>query len=713
MTIDQLFTTEIQYVGDGVQATFPVPFPFFEAADVRVVLRDGEIETPLYYGTDFTVQAAPPLGGEVRLAQAPAAGVSVFVFLDIPATQLLNLHNQGRLPAEELEKALDKLTMILAQLNARLARALLIPLGTGNPDEWFANYDGWITATLENAQNTAGMAQQVLDQAETALGSAGAAQVQAEQALTTATAAMAIVNTAAGEVVAAKNAAESAALEASAIFSKLLGLRVVVVFLTGGATPSGSYDPETGVLTIRIFVPTEGGGGGSDVTVSDSMNGTGTAAEGVAASEWALAQVNTKATGAQGAAAAAQTKADAAYGLAEGIDVPDFPTPTLADKGKALVVLPDGTIGFSEVGGLPLLTPFWSSLGLPEAGCLNLSLDNGRIAYDTFPVQVWDKINLAHTENTGAVTTEAAWLAEVALHGTCGRYALGEDFFRVPLLRKEASFGFPDPVAGAGHGDFLPDQIGPIEAARSNYIASSTAQGLTASNASSGLVGFGIANGSNYGRAAGGDTLDIVRGVSHGNDTHGNIVIYTPMLKMYGSIDDPGVLNAANVVQMITSKLDASRFEVSQQVMHVQDQKPSGASGGTFTSGAWRTRDLNTVVANTIPGASLANNQVTLPAGVYDIIAFAPAYKAGGHIVCLYSITENALLALGVMEYTGAAYGVSTTSCLTTRITLPVSTILELRHQCSSTQAGNGFGADVNLVGVPSCFSNVFIRRVA
>lgn len=47
----------------------------------------------------------------------------------------------------------------------------------------------------------------------------------------------------------------------------------------------------------------------------------------------------------------------------------------------------------------------------------------------------------------------------------------------------------------------------------------------------------------------------------------------------------------------------------------IQDQKSSGTDGGTFTSGAWRTRTLNTTVLNTIgAGFSLSSNQFTLAA---------------------------------------------------------------------------------------------------
>ena len=400
-----------------------------------------------------------------------------------------------------------------------------------------------------------------------------------------------------------------------------------------------------------------------------------------------------------------------------------IPTPTLADKGKALVVLPDGTLGFSEVGGLPLLTPFWSSLGLPEVGCLNLSLDNGQIPYDAFPVQVWDKINLAHTENTGAVTTEAAWLAEVALHGTCGRYALGEDFFRVPLLRQRASFGFPDAGAGATHGAFLPDQFqghsfgmdGGIRNDQDILRGTPDRHYMSSHSTMSSAVFtrrdyeiLGIAGGASRTKI----TSDGINGEPRvGNDTQGKLVIYTPMLKMYGSIDDPGVLNAANVVQMITGKLDASRFEVSQQIMHVRDEKPNGTAGGTFTAGAWRTRDLNTVKMNTISGASLSGNQITLPPGIYDITARAPAYGTGGHNLRFSNNSETISL-LGAQGRVTSGYGTQTDSWIFGRVTITTVTTFTLSHLAGATSATSGLGMSAGL-GIPEIYAEVIIRRLA
>lgn len=54
----------------------------------------------------------------------------------------------------------------------------------------------------------------------------------------------------------------------------------------------------------------------------------------------------------------------------------------------------------------------------------------------------------------------------------------------------------------------------------------------------------------------------------------------------------------------------------TQPFMQVQDQKPTGTNGGASVAGD-NHRALNTVLHNDIVGASLASNQVTLPAGTY------------------------------------------------------------------------------------------------
>ena len=57
------------------------------------------------------------------------------------------------------------------------------------------------------------------------------------------------------------------------------------------------------------------------------------------------------------------------------------------------------------------------------------------------------------------------------------------------------------------------------------------------------------------------------------------------------------------------------------QIMIVVDEKPSKMHGGNSIAATWQRRDLNTERVNTIVGASLASNQITLPAGKYKFHA--------------------------------------------------------------------------------------------
>ena len=73
----------------------------------------------------------------------------------------------------------------------------------------------------------------------------------------------------------------------------------------------------------------------------------------------------------------------------------------------------------------------------------------------------------------------------------------------------------------------------------------------------------------------------------------------------------------------------------------IADQKTSGTDGGTFTSGAWRTRDLNTEVTDVDNIVSISSNQFTLQAGTYLIKARATAYDCDRHQLRLRNITDG------------------------------------------------------------------------
>jgi hypothetical protein len=125
-----------------------------------------------------------------------------------------------------------------------------------------------------------------------------------------------------------------------------------------------------------------------------------------------------------------------------------------------------------------------------------------------------------------------------------------------------------------------------------------------------------------------------------------------------------------------------------------QDQKTSGTDGGTFTSGGDRTRDLNTEVADTGGHGSLASNQITLAAGTYRVRGSVPGFYVAGHVAWLYDTTGATILVMGTAEYSDRAVSIGTVSrsILSGPFTLGVSSVLEVRHRCLTTQGTNGFG---------------------
>ena len=127
------------------------------------------------------------------------------------------------------------------------------------------------------------------------------------------------------------------------------------------------------------------------------------------------------------------------------------------------------------------------------------------------------------------------------------------------------------------------------------------------------------------------------------------------------------------------------------QILHVRDEKTAGTEGGSSVAGN-QVRTLNTVVRNTIAGASLASNQITLPAGTYTINARSPAYKSNRHRVRLVNVTDSVVLLRGSSEHTGATDNVSTDSCIVGVFTLGATNALNLTHYILDAAATYGLG---------------------
>ena len=143
------------------------------------------------------------------------------------------------------------------------------------------------------------------------------------------------------------------------------------------------------------------------------------------------------------------------------------------------------------------------------------------------------------------------------------------------------------------------------------------------------------------------------------------------------------------------------------------DEKGSDVDGGTFTSGAWRTRDLNTEIADPDSIVSISSNQFTLGAGNYLIEASAPAYRTNRHILRLQNITSSTTVQIGSAEYTNDSDAIITRSVLAARVSLTGSTTLEIQHRAETTSSTFGFGVDSSFTGVGSIYTIVKIFKEA
>jgi len=153
-------------------------------------------------------------------------------------------------------------------------------------------------------------------------------------------------------------------------------------------------------------------------------------------------------------------------------------------------------------------------------------------------------------------------------------------------------------------------------------------------------------------------------------------------------------------------------FVKKDNIMAVFNQtQADGGDGGTFTTGAWRTRVLDTEQFNNLTGCSLAANQVTLGAGTYYVSASASAYKVGKHQTQLYNITDAETTLLGTSEGLFDDSGAQNRSFITGVFTIAGATVFELQHQCQLTVAtiGFGYGSDFG----SDVFATITIMRLA
>lgn len=193
--------------------------------------------------------------------------------------------------------------------------------------------------------------------------------------------------------------------------------------------------------------------------------------------------------------------------------------------------------------------------------------------------------------------------------------------------------------------------------------------------------------------------------------------------------------SGATVWQKLTAtNLTTTGNPFGGQLLHVRNEQTTGTGGAAITINTWQTRVLNTVKTNEITSASLASNQITLPAGTYFIEACAPTYiraaSSGADTITkavmkLYNTTSSTDVLIGIptagwefYDTTPSGTTVSSTCpihSLKGRFTLSGTSVLEIRNYLASNQSSSivtGSEGVSNGAGVTEVYADILIYKV-
>ncbi|MBL4706890.1 MAG: hypothetical protein JKY48_00425 [Flavobacteriales bacterium] len=148
----------------------------------------------------------------------------------------------------------------------------------------------------------------------------------------------------------------------------------------------------------------------------------------------------------------------------------------------------------------------------------------------------------------------------------------------------------------------------------------------------------------------------------------------------------------------------------SSGIAVIRDEKTSGTNGGTFTSGAWQQRDLNTISGD-VSFVTLGTNNFTLDTGIYVITVNAPASDVDRHQIRLYNNTKLASAAVGTMAFTGGNVTSSSTIFTVEEVGAGGETFI-IEHQCTASKTTSGFGLGATWTGGESVFTQVKIEKL-
>ena len=103
---------------------------------IKAKISDGSNETQLTYGTDYTVALnSDGHGGTITVSDARDSSYTIVIYREYDEKQGSDFNDFNAMPAETVEKTLDKLTMITQQLKEEIDRSVKVAMtGDIEPD---------------------------------------------------------------------------------------------------------------------------------------------------------------------------------------------------------------------------------------------------------------------------------------------------------------------------------------------------------------------------------------------------------------------------------------------------------------------------------------------------------------------------------------------------------------------------------------------------
>lgn len=136
MTIAEI-SLKVRETGDGSDVDFDFGFQIYVNTDIlvyKITTATGE-KTLQTLGADYSVAIdTDSPGGTVTYVVAPTAAEESYIVCAIPPTQATTFLTNGKFTDEQVEDALDRLTMLTQQLEEMVGRCLKVDYEFDNPE---------------------------------------------------------------------------------------------------------------------------------------------------------------------------------------------------------------------------------------------------------------------------------------------------------------------------------------------------------------------------------------------------------------------------------------------------------------------------------------------------------------------------------------------------------------------------------------------------